>query len=203
MNPCPTQPSPITPSRRFPATAGLRLNCRVMSIGYIAIDPTLVECWDYELRGRRRHHGGRDLRRRDVDSRAVAPAACLWGRSLAEAQGQRPSAPRGWFGLPRRGPLVRGSRDRPRRDEDQAVPGRLAMPQTEPTGPFLLCVRNEGYPASLEVRKVYQALPDPVAASRGFVRVFDESGEDYLYPSECFVAVELPQAAARVFAGAM
>src|SRR5271157_3530539 len=114
MNPCPTQPSPITPSRRFPATAGLRLNCRVMSIGYIAIDPTLVECWDHELRGRRRHHGGRDLRRRDVDSRAVAPAACLWGRSLAEAQGQRPSAPRGWFGLPRRGPLVRGSRDRPR-----------------------------------------------------------------------------------------
>ena len=89
------------------------------------------------------------------------------------------------------------------RDEDQAVPGRLAMPQTEPTGLFLLCVRNEGYPASLEVRKVYQALPDPVAASRGFVRVFDESGEDYLYPSECFVAVELPQAAARVFAGAM
>ena len=57
------------------------------------------------------------------------------------------------------------------------------MPQTEPTGPFLLCVRNEGYPASLEVRKVYQALPDPVAASRGFVRVVDESGEDHLYPS--------------------
>ena len=52
------------------------------------------------------------------------------------------------------------------------------MPQTEPTGPFLLCVRNEGYPASLEVRKVYQALPDPVAASRGFVRVVYESGED-------------------------
>ncbi len=55
----------------------------------------------------------------------------------------------------------------------------------------------------MEVRKVYQALPDPVAASRGFLRVVDESGEDYLYPSECFVAVELPQAAARVFAGAM
>jgi hypothetical protein len=45
-------------------------------------------------------------------------------------------------------------------------------------------------------------LPDPVAASRGFVRVIDESGEDYLYPSDCFVAVELPRAAARVFVGA-
>ena len=76
------------------------------------------------------------------------------------------------------------------------------MPQSEPNGPFLLCVKNEGYPASLEVRKVYRSLPDPVAESRGFVRVIDESGEDYLYSSDCFVAVELPQAAARVFAGA-
>ncbi len=76
------------------------------------------------------------------------------------------------------------------------------MPKSEPSGQFLLCVKNEGYPASLEVRKVYQALPDPVAASRGFVRVIDESGEDYLYPSDCFVAVELPEAASRVFAGA-
>jgi hypothetical protein len=76
------------------------------------------------------------------------------------------------------------------------------MPQSDPTGQFLLCVKNEGYPASLEVRKVYQALTDPVAASRGFVRIVDESGEDYLYPSENFVAVELPQAAVRVFAGA-
>lgn len=76
------------------------------------------------------------------------------------------------------------------------------MSKTDATGPFLLCVSNEGYPASLEVRKVYQVLPDPVAASWGFVRVVDESGEDYLYPSECFVVVELPRAAARVFAGA-
>jgi len=76
------------------------------------------------------------------------------------------------------------------------------MTQSTPTGQFLHCVSNESYPASLEVRKVYQSLPDPVAASRGFVRVIDESGEDYLFPSECFVAVELPQAAVRVFAGA-
>ena len=76
------------------------------------------------------------------------------------------------------------------------------MTHADPTGEFLLCVSNKSYPASLEVRKVYRGLPDPVAASRGFVRVIDESGEDYLYPSEYFVAVELPQAAARVFAGA-
>jgi hypothetical protein len=75
------------------------------------------------------------------------------------------------------------------------------MAQDEPTPQFLLCVKNEAYPASLEVRKVYQALPDPVAAARGFVRVIDESGEDYLFPSDYFVAVELPQAVASAFAG--
>jgi hypothetical protein len=60
---------------------------------------------------------------------------------------------------------------------------------------YLLCVNNEGYPASLDVRKVYRALPDEAAAAKGFVRVVDESGEDYLYPADRFVAVKLPQAA--------
>ncbi len=60
---------------------------------------------------------------------------------------------------------------------------------------FLLCVKNEAYPASLEVRKVYRVLPDPAASEKGFVRVVDESGEDYLYPADNFVAVDLPQAA--------
>ncbi|MBX6312288.1 MAG: hypothetical protein IRY99_05120 [Isosphaeraceae bacterium] len=75
------------------------------------------------------------------------------------------------------------------------------MPHSESSGRFLLCITNAGYPASLEVRKVYQALPDPVAASRDFIRVIDESGEDYLYPSECFVAIELPEAASRMVTG--
>ena len=49
---------------------------------------------------------------------------------------------------------------------------------------------------------VYQVFiaPDTVAGARGFVRVVDESGEDYLYPTGYFVAVDLPQAVARVFA---
>jgi hypothetical protein len=75
------------------------------------------------------------------------------------------------------------------------------MPKSKPAGQFLLCVSNDGYPASLELRKVYQSLPDAVAASRGFVRVIDESGEGYLFPSLCFVAVDLPLEATRVFAG--
>ena len=64
---------------------------------------------------------------------------------------------------------------------------------------FLLCVSNDGFPVSLELRKVYQSVPDAAAKARHFVRVIDESGEDYLYPESCFVAVELPKAAASLF----
>jgi hypothetical protein len=56
---------------------------------------------------------------------------------------------------------------------------------------FVVCVKNEGYQASLEPRKIYETLPDPRAAERGFIRVIDESGEDYLYPEEYFVPIEL------------
>ena len=76
----------------------------------------------------------------------------------------------------------------------------MAWDETRPT--FLICIRNDGYPASLEPRKVYQALSDDMAASRGFVRVIDESGEDYLFPEDFFVPIELPQEAQRAFARA-
>ena len=55
---------------------------------------------------------------------------------------------------------------------------------------FVICVKNDDYPASLEVRKVYCRIPDVGAKRHGQVRVVDESGEDYLYPEEYFVAVE-------------
>jgi hypothetical protein len=65
---------------------------------------------------------------------------------------------------------------------------------------YLLCLDNDSYPASLEVRKVYRAVADPVAAGHGMVRVIDESGEDYLYPKNLFVAVKVPITAKKVFA---
>lgn len=58
--------------------------------------------------------------------------------------------------------------------------------------------RQRRYPASLEVRKLYQALPTK-AAEAGLLRVIDESGEDYLYPAGYFIAMELPQAAEQAF----
>ena len=61
---------------------------------------------------------------------------------------------------------------------------------------FVLCVRNDGAD-DLEPRKVYQVLSDRTAALDGYSRVIDESGEDYLYPAEYFVAVRLPVAISR------
>ncbi len=57
-----------------------------------------------------------------------------------------------------------------------------------------VCVKNAGYEASLERNKLYVVLPDADAELQGDVRVVDESGEDYLYPAEWFVALEVPKA---------
>lgn len=61
---------------------------------------------------------------------------------------------------------------------------------------FVLCVRTDGS-EDLEPRKVYQILPDRAANRDGYVRVIDESGEDYLYPDEYFVPLSLPAAVTR------
>ena len=67
---------------------------------------------------------------------------------------------------------------------------------------FVVCVRNTGYPASLEVRKLYRLLADEQAAKHHQVRVIDESGEDYLYPEDFFVPVKLPESVQRAVLGA-
>jgi hypothetical protein len=61
---------------------------------------------------------------------------------------------------------------------------------------FALCVEDGGM-EDLETRKLYQVLPDREAAREGYIRVVDESGEDYVYPSDLFVPVRLPAAVVR------
>jgi hypothetical protein len=68
---------------------------------------------------------------------------------------------------------------------------------------FAICVRNNDHPASLELRKLYQVVPDAPAARRGLLRIVDESGEDYLYPERYFVAVRLGDAVRRAVARAV
>jgi hypothetical protein len=65
----------------------------------------------------------------------------------------------------------------------------------KPRRRFVVCVSNKGYEASLERNKLYLVRPDPQAEKDGDIRIVDESGEDYLYPAEWFVAVEVPKAA--------
>jgi Ca2+-binding EF-hand superfamily protein len=62
---------------------------------------------------------------------------------------------------------------------------------------YVICVDNDGYPASLERRKVYEAFPDPEAESHHLIRVVDESGEDYLYPMEFFESITLTHSIAQ------
>jgi hypothetical protein len=59
---------------------------------------------------------------------------------------------------------------------------------------FALCIENKDC-EDLEKRKIYQILPDEAAAKEGYLRVVDESGEDYLYPDSYFIPVKLPRKA--------
>lgn len=62
----------------------------------------------------------------------------------------------------------------------------------------MVCVSNDDYSASLEVRKIYELVSDPGAEVLGMLRVIDESGEDYLYPGERFLPIVVPAAIARL-----
>ncbi len=68
------------------------------------------------------------------------------------------------------------------------------MSQTTSTFQFALCLDNAGYPASLEVGKVYRVIPDQEATAHGYLRVIDESGEDYTFTAERFHLLDLPLA---------
>jgi hypothetical protein len=56
---------------------------------------------------------------------------------------------------------------------------------------FAICLENKGYEASLELRKIYQVLPPQGNDPKGYIRIVDESGEDYLYYAEGFEMIEL------------
>ena len=62
-----------------------------------------------------------------------------------------------------------------------------------PSKQLVVCVNNEGYPASLEKRKLYVTLRDATAEKHGLIRIIDESGSDYAYPKVLFRSIALPQ----------
>jgi hypothetical protein len=59
---------------------------------------------------------------------------------------------------------------------------------------FVVCINNADYPASLELHKIYRIITDKEVEKEGDIRIIDESGEDYIYPSTYFVPIQVPQA---------
>jgi len=69
----------------------------------------------------------------------------------------------------------------------------------KPADRFVLCVANGKYKASLDPRKIYRVIDDPEGEKRAMIRVIDESGEDYLFPEDLFVPIEVPGEAQPAF----
>ncbi|MGD2182424.1 hypothetical protein [Lusitaniella coriacea] len=67
---------------------------------------------------------------------------------------------------------------------------------------FVVCINNQNHLASLEVRKIYQILPDVKATACNMIRIVDESGEDYLYPNRYFLPIELPESTKQILTSA-
>jgi hypothetical protein len=62
---------------------------------------------------------------------------------------------------------------------------------------FAVCIRNKGYEASLEIGKLYRVIPDRDAEGHGYLRIVDESGEDYGYATDRFCAIDVPKPVER------
>lgn len=80
-----------------------------------------------------------------------------------------------------------------RKSNASGILTKTGRPRRRPAAEFVVCIQNSGYPASLELHKIYRVVPDEEAIREGDLRIVDESGEDYLYPAEWFAPVELPR----------
>ena len=63
----------------------------------------------------------------------------------------------------------------------------------KPKAGYAVCISNDGYPVALERNKIYRMMPDARAKTDGYLRIVDESGEDYLYPEDFFFVLTLPR----------
>jgi hypothetical protein len=78
--------------------------------------------------------------------------------------------------------------------KSSSASGTLTRKRVVSTRRFAVCIRNDGYEASLELNKIYAVLSDDDAERDGDLRVVDESGEDYLFAADRFVAIDVPDA---------
>ncbi|MGB8646054.1 MAG: hypothetical protein WCF84_12515 [Anaerolineae bacterium] len=76
----------------------------------------------------------------------------------------------------------------------------MSMKRSESEQGFAVCLKNDGYAAALEVRKIYRVIQDEQAKQHNLMSIVDESGEDYLYPTDFFAAIELPDQVVKALA---
>ena len=115
---------------------------------------------------------------------------------MAQTEGHRDRSRCFRLNAARRDTLVRGARSRTQGTQDQTILRLKHMKRAKTHARFALCIRT-GSSEDLEPRKLYRVLPDRAASRDGYLRVVDESGEDYLYPASYFVPVKLPASVVR------
>src|ERR1051326_2574485 len=93
--------------------------------------------------------------------------------------------------------LVRGARNRQARIQIEVAIHKIVMKKKVAVH-FVVCLDNEGYPASLEVGKLYRLIPDVEAEAEGLLRVIDESGEDYVFEAKRFHEITVPPIVEKV-----
>jgi len=135
----------------------------------------------------------RDDRSREAHSGAPEVTQAIRYRSVAETErrGRRSTAKRS--GTPRGGTGMRRMVSAGRKSSASAMSTRPRKSRRRRATTFVVCVENSGYPASLELHKIYRVVSDQDAQREGDLRIVDESGEDYLYPAEWFATVEVPR----------
>lgn len=69
----------------------------------------------------------------------------------------------------------------------------MKLTQAATENPFVVCLSNSGYEASLEIGKIYRSISDADASANGLIRVIDESGEDYAFSADRFYPIQLPK----------
>ena len=97
--------------------------------------------------------------------------------------------------------MARGPRQRQGKDAEQDIRGLTAMAKARIRKDFVFCIKNRDCD-DVEQGKVYPVLPNAKAKREGYLRVIDESGEDYLYPASYFVTVDLPAEARAALSAA-
>src|SRR5690242_15490390 len=91
-----------------------------------------------------------------------------------------------------RASLVRMSRNRKKRSKSKNHFKKNLMKKRKNQKRYsMVCIKNEGYEAALEKRKIYQAIDDEKAANLRLIRIVDESGQSYLFPQEFFTPIRL------------